>query len=481
MARSPRRLPAAAAALVGVALVACGGGGSGGTPVGELDSVAPSAALSAPAPLASGLAGTLTLQASASDNVGVAAVEFQVDAVQVASVPGPGPYSATIDSNAWASGQHVLRVRARDAAGNVSAWSSATVEFGGSRVVPAGFTRNLGWVGGLVDATAFAQAPDGRFFVAEQGGTLRVVRGGVLLAEPFVRLNVDSRGERGLIGVALHPDFAANGWVYLHYTTPEGGAHNRISRFTAVGDVASAGSEVRIADLPVLSTATNHNGGALHFGPDGKLYVGVGENANPANAQNLASPLGKILRFNADGTIPGDNPFAANASGLARAVWAYGLRNPFTFAFEPGGSRMYINDVGQNAWEEIDAGTAGANYGWPASEGPVNVSAGTTPPLFAYGHAPAAPPGSGPGGFLTGVAIAGGSFYPASGTFPAEYRGSYFFADLGSGFVARYDAANQAAYAFAQVGNSPVDLHASPFDGALYVLTRSAIARISRP
>ena len=108
----------------------------------------------------------------------------------------------------------------------------------------------------------------------------------------------------------------------------------------------------------------------MHFGSDGKLYVGVGENADAALAQNLASPFGKLLRFNEDGTIPTDNPYYATQSGLARAVWASGLRNPFTFAVQPGTGRIHINDVGQDTWEEINLGVAGANYGWPSSEGP---------------------------------------------------------------------------------------------------------------
>ena len=160
-------------------------------------------------------------------------------------------------------------------------------------------------------ATAFAQAADGRIFVAQQGGAIRVIKNGALLPTPFATVTVDSSGERGLIGIALHPDFAANGYVYIYSTRTDGGAHNRISRFTAAGDVAAAGSEVALVDLPNLSGATNHNGGGMHFGSDGKLYVGVGENANSALAQDLAHPFGKLLRFNDDGTIPTDNPFYA--------------------------------------------------------------------------------------------------------------------------------------------------------------------------
>ncbi len=142
---------------------------------------------------------------------------------------------------------------------------------------------------------------------------------------------------------------------------------------------------------------------------------------------------------------------------------------------------MFINDVGQNTWEEIDDGVAGANYGWPTTEGPDNLGAGITGPLFTYKHADATPPGSGPGGFLTGFAIAGGAFYPASGPFPAGYRGQYYFADYVSQFVGRLDPGNgNAAYAFATLSGAPVDLLVG-VDGALYVLTRGGVTRISAP
>lgn len=444
------------------------------------DGTSPTCTLTAPADLADGLTGALALAADAGDDTGVAAVEFQVDGVTVATVTG-APYTAGVDSANWASGQHVVRARARDAAGNVSAWSTATVRFGGGRTQPAGFTRDTAWITGLSAATAMAQAPDGRLFVCEQGGRLRIVKGGVLLPTPFTTISVDSNGERGLLGVALHPDFAANGFVYVYATRTAGGTHNRISRFTASGDVAAAGSEVTIVDLPALSGATNHNGGAIHFGNDGKLYAGVGENATPSRSQDLADPFGKLLRFNEDGTIPTDNPFYATQTGLARAIWAYGLRNPFTFAVDRASGRIHINDVGQNTWEEINLGAAGANYGWPASEGPTGVTGGITGPLFTYKHFDTSVPGAGPGGFFTGAAIAGGAFYPDSGPFPDGYRGQYYFADFGSQWVGRLDGANgNAAYAFAELDGNPVDMLVGS-DGALYVLTQGGITRISFP
>ncbi len=469
-------------ALAASLIAGCGGGGGGSS-----DAEPPTVTLTAPANFADGLNGVVTLSATAADNVGVASVEFQVDGTTLATTSSGPPYQALLTSADFTSGQHVVRARSRDGAGNVSAWASATVRFSGTVGAPAGFTKNETWVSALSAATAFAQAPDGRLFVAEQGGNLRIVKNGGLLTTPFLQLTVDSTGERGLLGVALHPGFAGNGFVYVYYTTAVGGTHNRVSRFTASGlnpDVVSANSEVFIADLPALSAATNHNGGAIHFGTDGKLYVAVGDNANSANSQDLATPLGKMLRFNDDGSIPSDNPFCTTA-GLQRcAVWARGLRNPFTFAVQPGTGTLYINDVGQGTWEEVNIGAAGSNFGWPGSEGPDNVAAGITGPLFPYKHSAAAPAGSGPGGFFTGFAIAGGAFYPSSGAdavFPTQYRGNYFFADFSNRFVARLDPANSnAAYAFANLAGNPVDMLAG-LDGALYVLTRTAITRISAP
>ena len=184
--------------------------------------------------------------------------------------------------------------------------------------LPAGFVEST-VASGLSSPTAMDFAPDGRLFVCLQGGNLRVIKNGVLLPTPFLSLSVDSAGERGLLGIAFDPNFATNNFVYVYYTVPGSVAHNRVSRFTANGDAAMAGSETIVLDLDNLSSASNHNGGAIHFGPDGKLYIAVGENANGSNSQTLANLLGKILRINADGTIPTDNPFF-NTAGARKEI-----------------------------------------------------------------------------------------------------------------------------------------------------------------
>jgi glucose/arabinose dehydrogenase len=137
-----------------------------------------------------------------------------------------------------------------------------------------------------------AFAPDGRLFIAEQNGQLRVVHNGTLPSAPFVSLAVNASGERGLLGIAFDPAFAENQFVYVYYTATTPVIHNRVSRFTASGNVAMPGSEVVLVDLEPLSAATNHNGGAIHFGPDGTLYIAVGDNANGANSQTLGNRLG---------------------------------------------------------------------------------------------------------------------------------------------------------------------------------------------
>ena len=334
--------------------------------------------------------------------------------------------------------------------------------------LPPGFTETS--ISGLSNPTAMEIAPDGRIFVCQQGGSLRVIKNGVLLSTPFLTVSVDPNGERGLLGIAFDPNFTTNNFLYVYYTVPSTPRHNRVSRFTANGDVVVPGSEQIILELDNLSSATNHNGGAIHFGPDGKLYVAVGENANSSNAQTLSNRLGKVLRINSNGTIPTDNPFFNTAAGDNRSIWAFGLRNPFTFAFQPGTGRMFINDVGEVTWEEINDGIAGSNYGWPNTEG-VTSNPAFRSPLLAYQHGFSA---------TTGCAIAGGAFYnPATVQFPASFVGKYFFADLCSGWIRVFDPSTGTASAFATNISSPVDLKVGA-DGSLYYLARgsSAVFRV---
>lgn len=432
-------------------------GGGGG------DTQAPAATLTAPGDGTLNLAGQVILTATATDNVGVVAVEFEVDGVVIGE-DTQAPFADTLPSTAsYATGVHRVRARARDAAGNPSPWAASRVTFGGSVDLVSGINRTP-YVTGLNDVgTAMAFAPDGRLFLAQKNGQLRVVKNGALLATPFVTLSVNDEGERGLLGVAFDPNFASNNHVYLYYTTTS--VNNRISRFTANGDVG--GSELVLANLPALGAGV-HNGGALHFGPDGKLYVAVGDNAESARAQQQDNVFGKMLRFNSDGTIPTDNPFYGTNTGQNRAVWALGLRNPFTFAFHPTSGRMLINDVGEGTWEEINEGARGRNFGWPTTEGPHSNPAFANP-VFAYGH-----PGSSEPSLVRGSAIVGAAFYdPTTALLGARYLGSYFFADFESRWIYRLDTAkDNGVYAFARVGTDVTDLAVGP-DGALYALANA--------
>ncbi len=326
--------------------------------------------------------------------------------------------------------------------------------------LPNGFSEAQ-LTGNLSSPTAMALAPDGRIFVCQQGGQLRVIKNGALLAAPFVTVSVNQDGELGLLGVALDPNFTTNQYIYVYYTTSAAPIHNRIGRFTANGDVAVAGSELALLDLEGVGAATNHNGGALHFGLDGKLYIAIGDNQDEVQSQSLDNLFGKILRINSNGTIPADNPFFNQTVGVNRLIWALGLRNPFTFNFQPGTSRMFINDVGQNTWEEINDGIAGANYGWPTCEGPCTPpNPSFRDPIYFYRTSESA------------CAITGGAFYnPSSVRFPVQYVGKYFFADFCGGWIKVLDPSNNTVSDFATGLVYPVDLQVGA-DGSFYYLQR---------
>jgi glucose/arabinose dehydrogenase len=342
-----------------------------------------------------------------------------------------------------------------------------TVLYG--QTYPADFAQVL-VANTIANPTAMAFAPDGRIFVAEQSGRLRVIKNGTLLPTPFLQLTVSSTGERGLIGITLDPDFLSNQHIYLYYTVPGTPAHNRISRFTGNGDVVLPNSESIVLELDPLSNATNHNGGAMQFGKEGQLYVAVGENANSSYAQNLDTYHGKILRINKDGSIPAGNPFPTGSEQRKR-VWAYGLRNPFTFSIHPESGRILVNDVGQVAWEEVnDATQGGKNFGWPTTEGKFNPATypALTNPIYAYPQA---------GGDGNGCAITGGIFfYPSSTNYPSIYFNKYFIQDFCNRWINYLDVSVPSAMrsSFAtSIAVNGVALSVGT-DGNLYYLSRGA-------
>jgi glucose/arabinose dehydrogenase len=293
-----------------------------------------------------------------------------------------------------------------------------------------------------------------RLFVVEQAGTIKIIKSGKTLARPFldIRDRVRSGGERGLLSVAFHPDHASNRRFFVYYTDATGDLV--IAEFASSAndpDLADPSSERRLLDIPHRKYG-NHNGGQLAFGPDHYLYIGTGDGGSGGdpdnNAQTRISLLGKLLRIDVDRReggkpygIPPSNPFVKDGNA-APEVWAYGLRNPWRFSFDRATGDLYIADVGQNAWEEVDVQPAsspgGENYGWRHMEGahcydpPEGCpTRGLTLPVFEYPQTPG------------GSSITGGFVY--RGCRMPDLRGTYFFSEYVKGSSGSFVLANGRA------------------------------------
>ena len=383
--------------------------------------------------------------------------------------------------------------------------------------LPPGFTDEL--VTALGAPTALAFTPDARLLATTQGGQLHVVTSSGL--QPTAALNLSSRicanSERGLLGVAVDPSFATNHFVYLFWTWKKHGVCeantanapvNRVARYV-LGDnnlVDPVSELVLVDNMP--SPAGNHNAGDLGFGKDGNLYVTIGDGgcdyagggcAGTNDASRDQHVLtGKVLRITRDGAVPAGNPFVGADSAVCaatgrtnpgkkcRETFAWGLRNPFRFAFDPNAAttRFYVNDVGQGTWEEIDLGQSGADYGWNVREGfcangsTSNCGApppGMTNPIFAYGRADGC------------ASITGGAFVP-NGVWPAEYDGKYLFADYVCGAIFRLDPADGGGFTRTPFvtglgGSSAVHMTFGPAPGgtrALYYTTYASGGQVHR-
>ncbi|RKI72142.1 PKD domain-containing protein [Corallococcus sp. AB049A] len=375
-----------------------------------------------------------------------------------------------------------------------------------ARALPGGFSSEL-VVGGLHYPTTFAHLPDGRILVAEKSGVVRLVKDGVLQSAPFldVSARVNNHHDRGLLGLAVDPDFARNGYVYLLYTydtdatDDDGPKTSRLARYTAVGDTASPSSELVLVgtavassckDLPpgsdcIPSDSASHSVGNVRFAPDGTLFVSLGDGArfdgvddDALRAQDLDSLAGKLLRVTRTGAGVPSNPFW-NGDGQANRskVWALGLRNPYRFNLRPGTATPYVGDVGWNEHEEINVAAPGSNFGWPCYEGPgrqrgyepkavcqalyARGPGAVRPPLYSWTHA-------------EGQTSTGGAFIldPA---FPEQWRGAYFFADYAQQWIRalRVDEHDQlvpgSVAAFATEAGGVVDLSSGP-DSQLHVV-----------
>lgn len=332
-------------------------------------------------------------------------------------------------------------------------------------------------VGSLAAPTAIAFLPDGRLLVAEKGGALKLVTSGV--ASTLVNVPVCSGSEMGLLGIAIDPSFASNGFIYLYRTNPVNGCASATGRFNEVVRVTMASNAIDIGSLAVLLTGIrtdngNHNGGVLRIGSDGKLYVGAGDTGlgdnvgGPGSATNPYSQdqnalEGKILRLNLDGTIPGDNPFVGQV-GKREEIFAYGFRNPFRMGFDPVSGSLWVGDVGDLTVEEIDIVTSGANYSWPYCEATLPASCaqpGDVAPIFTYPHS---------GGGSLGTSITGGAF---AGNAFGGLEDDYFFGDFIGNAIYHLepngtrDGVTGAATTFVSSAGGPVDIVFGP-DGALY-------------
>ena len=337
----------------------------------------------------------------------------------------------------------------------------------------AGFSDNA-VVSGLFQPTAFTWTPDGRMLILEKAGRVRIVLGGTLQGTPALDISasVDSGSEKGLLGICLDPGFTANGFVYLYYTNlvPK----NRVSRFTMSGNSLDSGSEAIILD-GIDATNGNHNGGNILIGPDGKLWAAPGDSGTGgAKSQTLTvgSLNGKVLRMELNGSAAAGNPFLADATKEPR-IWAYGFRNPFRFTFRPSNGSLYVADVGENTFEEIDVVTAGGNYGWPMAEGTLGGCTGCIPPVFEYDH-------------TVGHAIIGGVFVTGV-AYPEFLRGKYVFGDEVSSWIKYLDFSSGdtvvgTLHDFATSAENPVHFAMGP-DGAIYyaAIGSGKIYRINSP
>jgi glucose/arabinose dehydrogenase len=466
------------AALASIAIAACAApvpftpaAGSAGPSGAPSPSAGPSTAV--PTSAASGAA------PSASDVAGAS----QTLPPTAAPTPAPTkPASSTTPRPTRTPAPTPARTPAPTPASTPAGWDPArvSVAFSSVATVPG---RPL----------AIANAGDGsnRLFVAEQGGRVYTIDGGTVGSAPFLDISakVSGGGEQGLLGLAFHPDFPSDNRVFVDYTDTNG--DTVVASFAVPAgtpDAVDPGTEVVI--LTVSQPYANHNGGAIAFGPDGYLYIALGDGGSGGdpqnNAQFLGTLLGKILRIDVDRSsggkayaIPASNPFVGT-SGARGEIWLYGLRNPFRFSFDRATGDLWIGDVGQNKWEEVDvarAGVGGLNFGWRIMEGDhcYNPSsgcptAGLTLPVVEYDHS-------------LGCAVIGGNVYRGS-AYPV-LRGGYLFTDECSGRTWAVSAAAKGAQALVQVGAAPGgiagygesesgELYAANLSGTVYRVSATA-------
>ena len=477
---SSSRLRFCAILMLGIALAGCGGGGGGD------ESVSAPAAESridvAIAGLPAGVNAAITISDANGKAVGSLTASGQL------SVNGPGPF--TVNADPLLAGTAAYLATVSPPTVNVPAAPSISMVSVMYALAPPLRLRLAAVTSGL-DSPTFLASPPGSadLYVVEQPGRIRKLVTGVPQAPVLdITARVSYGGERGLFSLAFHPQFAANGYVFVYFTDADGDI--AIERFTfpmSGAAVLPSGSErtaIRVLTIPHRAFS-NHNGGQLQFGADGMLYIGTGDGGGVGDSlgsgQNLDTLLGKIVRIDVSSlpyVIPADNPFVGQA-GKRPEIWAFGVRNPWRFSFDVATARLYVADVGQLSREEVDvvaASAAGLDYGWNVWEGTICYppgstcnSAGVTMPLLDYDH-------------RDGCSITGGYVY--RGAALPEITGRYFYSDFCGGWLRSFLATGGVATEQTDWGITPVgNIQSFGVDSRneLYVLTSAgAIYKLAR-
>ena len=330
--------------------------------------------------------------------------------------------------------------------------------------------RDEVYLSGLQLPSALTFAPDGRLFLVEvNAGRVRVGKDGVLQEQPVATFPVQQGSESGLLGLTLDPDFGANRYVYVYYSEadpaqPSHGLRNRVVRFVERDGRASDFTPI-LDNLPIneVGAMDAHQGGAIGFGPDGKLYVTIGDTGRPEQAQDPTSLAGKVLRVNSDGSVPADNPFPGSP------VYALGVRNPWGFAVHPKTGGIYLSENGNKAHDRVLLLRPGANYGWPVVE-TVEGDSPFTPQVWDSGDSADSRNG------MTGLLVYGGSMFP-------EYEGTLFFCAFRTGKLKWLSlAGSDFEYADDQRrldAECRLGVTEGP-DGAIYASTIDKVLRLAR-